>query len=187
MLGPNDWRVKSRRKWREKLWRYRRNRDRHDKGSVRWRFWNRKAVKAKAMIEKRTKQIRAAHPYRTRRQVVIDSRWAGTQAIFEQLVRPMMQSRGLPVTSQKRSYDTVEPGVSDHYVGCKVCWAEDYGTYSGRDDAEFLADWLGIEGWQPNSYERYRVVFDDEAFSVQILWGAEIDHDDHVHVGIRRL
>jgi hypothetical protein len=76
--------------------------------------------------------------------------------------------------------------ASDHYVGNRTAYAVDYPTARGEDDARALARRLGIDGWQPNSYQRFHVRIGGERFRVQILWGAGIDHGDHVHVGLRR-
>ncbi len=114
--------------------------------------------------------------------------WAGTKSIFVQFVTPFMRRHGLRPGSQKRDYDTVAgPGVSDHYVGATNAYATDYPTYRGEDEARKLARAMGITDWQPNSYANHDVAVDGVRFRVQILWGAGIDHGDHVHVGIRRL
>ncbi len=114
--------------------------------------------------------------------------WAGTKSIFVQFVTPFMRRRGLRPGSQKRDYDTVAgPGVSDHYVGATNAYATDYPTYRGEDEARKLARAMGITDWQPNSYANHDVAVDGVRFRVQILWGAGIDHGDHVHVGMRRL
>jgi hypothetical protein len=114
--------------------------------------------------------------------------WAGTKSIFVQFVTPFMRRHGLQPGSQKRDYDTVAgPGVSDHYVGATNAYATDYPTYRGEDEARKLARAMGITDWQPNSYANHYVTVDGVRFRVQILWGAGIDHGDHVHVGIRRL
>lgn len=138
------------------------------------------------MIERRTKQIEKANPVRKPSQVKLDSRWGGTEAIFEQIVEPLMKQRGLPITSQKRSYDTVAgAAVSDHYTGLKTAYAEDFGTYSGADDAKAVAKALGISNYRIGTYTRYPVKIGGKNFSAQILW-AVAGHYDHVHVGIRK-
>ncbi|MGH3663448.1 MAG: transglycosylase SLT domain-containing protein [Micromonosporaceae bacterium] len=114
--------------------------------------------------------------------------WAGTKSILGQFVTPFMERQGLATGSEKRSYDTVDgPGMSDHYIGAKNAYAIDYPTYSGEDEARKLARAMGIEAWQPNSYQHHYLEVDGVRFRVQILWGSGIDHGDHVHVGIRRV
>lgn len=115
----------------------------------------------------------------------LDSRWGGTQTIFEQLITPYMKKQGLSPGSQKRSYDTVDPGMSDHYVGCKTCYATDYPTTNGAKIANSLARSLGISGYSVGNYVRHDIVVDGKAYSVQILWAVP-GHYDHVHVGVRR-
>ncbi|MGH3658152.1 MAG: transglycosylase SLT domain-containing protein [Micromonosporaceae bacterium] len=113
--------------------------------------------------------------------------WAGTKSIFNQFVTPFMKRLGLDAGSEKRPYDTVDgPNMSDHYTGSTSSYAVDYPTYSGEDEARKLAKAMGIDGWQPNSYESHYVTVDGVRFRVQILWGSAIEHGDHVHVGIRR-
>jgi hypothetical protein len=121
------------------------------------------------------------------RGVNVGRAWGGSKSVFDQFVTPFLRRRGLDPGSQKRPYDTVPgPGMSDHYSGSGSAYAIDYPTYSGADDAAALAKAMGIKGWQPNSYESHVVRIDGHQFRVQILWGAGIDHNDHVHVGIRR-
>lgn len=113
--------------------------------------------------------------------------WGGTKSVFDQFVTPFLKDRGLAAGSQKRPYDTVAgAGMSDHYSGNGSAYAVDYPTTRGADDARALAKAMGISGWQPDSYESHLVRVDGREFRVQILWGAGIDHADHVHVGIRR-
>lgn len=113
--------------------------------------------------------------------------WGGSKSVFDQFVTPFLRKRGLEPGSQKRSADTVAgPGMSDHYVGSGSAYAIDYPTFQGADDAAALARAMGIKGWHPNSYDSHVVSIDGHRFRVQILWGAGIDHGDHVHVGIRR-
>lgn len=114
--------------------------------------------------------------------------WSGTKSVFEQFVTPFMRRHDLAAGSQKRNYDTVAgPGMSDHYVGSTRAYAIDYPTYSGEDEARALARAMGDNSWQPNSYDSFVVTVDGAKFRVQILWGAAIDHADHVHVGLSRL
>jgi hypothetical protein len=119
--------------------------------------------------------------------VTVGRAWGGTKSIFDRFVTPFLTDRGLAAGSQKRPYDTVAgAGMSDHFSGNGSAYAVDYPTGQGADDARALARAMGISGWQPDSYESHLVHVDGREFRVQILWGAGIDHADHVHVGIRR-
>lgn len=114
--------------------------------------------------------------------------WGGSKSIFDQFVTPFMRRHGLAAGDQKRDYDSVDgPRVSDHFEGSGSAYAIDYPTNSGEDEARALARAMGNNSWQPNSWERFDVTVDGHRFSVQILWGARLEHADHVHVGIRRL
>jgi len=135
-----------------------------------------------------TSPHRHGRPARSLADVHLGTAWGGTRSIFDQFVIPFMKDRGLTAGSQKRPYDSVPgPGVSDHYVGSTHAYATDFPTSSGEDDARALARAMGNRSWRPNSYEPFQVTVDGRRFQVQILWGAAIDHADHVHVGIHRL
>ncbi|MEV0567533.1 hypothetical protein [Dactylosporangium sp. NPDC050588] len=114
--------------------------------------------------------------------------WGGSKSIFDQFVTPFLGKEGLTAGSQKRPTDSVPgPATSDHFVGSRSSYAIDYPTFSGEDEARALARAMGNRSWQPNSYDSFVVKVDGAQFRVQILWGARIDHADHVHVGIHRL
>jgi hypothetical protein len=119
--------------------------------------------------------------------VNLGRRWGGGQSIFGQAITPFMRRRGLKAGSAKRGVIPGSSTASDHYVGNRDAYAVDYPTYKGEDDARALARRLGIEGWRPNSYQSFNVRVDGVRFRAQILWGAEIDHSDHVHVGFKRV
>jgi len=119
--------------------------------------------------------------------VDVGKAWGGSKSVFDQFVTPFLRERGLQPGSQKRPYDTVDgPRMSDHYSKSYSSYAVDYPTMSGADDAAALAKAMGIKGWQPNTTDSYMVNIDGHQFRVQIIWGARVDHGDHVHVGIRR-
>jgi len=113
--------------------------------------------------------------------------WGGGQSIFSQAITPFMRRRGLSAGSTKRGVIPGSSTASDHYVGNRDAYAVDYPTYRGEDDARALARRLGIKGWRPNSYQSFNVSVDGVRFRAQILWGAAIDHSDHVHVGFKRV
>ncbi len=114
--------------------------------------------------------------------------WGGAADLMGQLVTPFMNKRGLPTGSGKRTpaHNAAIGGssVSDHLTTMVLKFARDFPTFSGEDDARALALAFGITTWQPNSFTTHVVVVDGWAFEIQILWGAGIDHGDHVHVGI---
>ncbi len=120
--------------------------------------------------------------------ITLDKRWAGTQAIFDQYVTPFMKGKGFPVTSTKRATKvTATGGVSEHWTGATKSYAIDYGTNSGEAAARELANEMGYTAWKANSYATFTVTVGNANFRVQILWGAAIDHADHIHVGITRI
>jgi len=110
--------------------------------------------------------------------------WAGTESIFDQFVTPFLRARGLRPGYEK----WLNPNLaSDHRPEHRNAYAIDYPTRAGLDDARALARSMGITGWQPDTYQHHVVTVQGQQFRVQILWGARIDHADHVHVGIRRI
>lgn len=112
--------------------------------------------------------------------------YAGTQSIMDQYVTPFLAAEGLAAGSKKRGYDTVDgPAMSDHYALNTTAYAVDYPTYDGEAASRKLARDMGITNWQPNSYTRWSITVGGKRFGVQILWGAAIDHADHIHVGVR--
>lgn len=115
--------------------------------------------------------------------------WAGTKAIFDQFVTPFMAEQGLRAGNAKRSpaqnADVGGAADSDHLTTNTRTYAVDYPTTSGEAAARALARELGWSGWAPNSYARHTITVGGRRFVVQILWGADIEHGDHVHVGIR--
>lgn len=114
--------------------------------------------------------------------------WGGAADLMGQFVTPFMGKRGLPAGSKKRTpaHNASIGGspTSDHLTTMVLKFACDFPTFSGEDDARALALAFGITTWQPNSFTTHRVVVDGWVFDIQILWGAGIDHGDHVHVGI---
>lgn len=123
--------------------------------------------------------------------VKLTSAWGGSQSIIDQFVTPFMRRKGLSPGSTKRTpaQNAAAGGsaTSDHLTTMSASFATDYPTNSGEATARALARELGYSAWQPNSYATARIVVDGHTFQVQILWGAGIDHADHVHVGIKRI
>lgn len=111
--------------------------------------------------------------------------WGGTKSVFDDFIHPFMKRRGLEPGSQKEQRPSNPQ--SDHDVDNRESYATDYPTYSGERAARELARAFGWTTWKPNSYAVKDVTIGNRQFRVQILWGAEIDHADHVHVGLKRL
>ena len=115
--------------------------------------------------------------------------WGGGADLMGQFIAPFMAERfGLATGSKKRTpaYNAAIGGspTSDHLTTHTTTWAVDFPTFNGEAAARALAEALGYTSWSPNSYDSFYVAVDGVRFRIQILWGAAIDHDDHVHVGV---
>lgn len=141
----------------------------------------------------RRKVLNAGDDARALQDITIDPKlYGGSQSIIDQFVTPFMAQRGLKAGSAKRTpADNAAAGgafESDHLTTSRNAYATDYPTRDGEDDARALAKELGFgDKWSPNDYTRFDVTTAGYKFSFQILWGAAIDHDDHVHVGVQVL
>jgi hypothetical protein len=117
-----------------------------------------------------------------------DPNWGGSNDVMQQWVEAFMVKRGLPLGSGKRT--PAENGAcggsptSDHLTTKTTTAARDFPTRTGEDHARALAASMGCADWQPNSFANFTFSAGGRSWSAQILWGAAIDHDDHVHVGI---
>lgn len=117
--------------------------------------------------------------------------WGGANDVMTGFVEPFMVNRGLPIGSGKRTpaQNAAVGGSanSDHLTTKTTTAARDFPTFAGEDDARALAKAMGISSWQPDSFTTFSLSpVDGHDFGAQILWGAVIEHDDHVHVGISR-
>jgi lysozyme len=114
--------------------------------------------------------------------------WGGSNDVMEEFVEPFMVKRGLRLGSGKRTpAENKRVGgskKSDHLTTKRRTAARDFPTFKGEDDARALAKSMGFESWRPNSFDGFEFSAGGHSFRVQILWGAAIDHGDHVHVGI---
>lgn len=111
--------------------------------------------------------------------------WGGAAAVFKQFVHPFMEDHGLSPGAEKEQGHAAD---GDHDPeGQPSGYATDYPTNSGEQIARALAQAMGNPSWQPNSYASFTIKVDGYSFDVQILWGAEIEHGDHIHVGMHRV
>lgn len=115
--------------------------------------------------------------------------WGAAADVMGQFVTPIMVGRfGLILGSGKRTPQrNAEVGgseSSDHLTTKLTTFARDFPTWNGEGAARQLAREFGWTSWQPNSFNTFDVRIDGHTFRIQILWGASIGHDDHVHVGI---
>jgi hypothetical protein len=114
--------------------------------------------------------------------------WGGSNDVITQFVEPFLVKRGLPLGSGKRT-PTANAAVggsktSDHLTTKTRTGARDFPTFAGEDDARALAKSMGFGSWQPNSFTKFTFSAGGHSWHVQILWGAQIKHGDHVHVGV---
>lgn len=115
--------------------------------------------------------------------------WGGGADIMGQFVAPFMAEKfGLPKGSGKRTpQHNAEIGgspTSDHLTTRTETFARDFPTFAGEFAARALAHAIGWTSWSANSYATFDTHIGGHTFRWQILWGAGIDHGDHVHVGI---
>lgn len=114
--------------------------------------------------------------------------YSGTRSIFTQYVFPFMDARGLKPGSQKRARVTTSSGgVSDHYEGNNSAYATDFPTFHGEGIARALAKSIGWHDWKPNAYGNFNTKINGRTYRWQIIWGAEVGHGDHIHVGVKRI
>ena len=107
--------------------------------------------------------------------------WGGAQGVVESLTRGL----GLSTTSTKRSTRSTASGnVSDHWSGCRKCYAADKsGSVEQMDRAaKRIMQRLGVNyKGGPLSWTGER-----DGFRIQVLWRVA-DHYDHIHVGARAI
>jgi hypothetical protein len=114
--------------------------------------------------------------------------WGGAGDVMTEFIEPFLLKRKLPIGSGKRTpaenHAVGGSESSDHLTTKTKTAARDFPTFTGEDDARALAKALGIDGWQPNSFTSFTFSAGGHSWRAQILWGAQIDHGDHVHVGV---
>jgi hypothetical protein len=100
---------------------------------------------------------------------------------------------GIGISSEKRSRKgTATGGISDHWIGNRKAWADDYDT-PGEDSPTLfrlgrkVAKAYGVK-FVPNSYASGGTIkVGHRMYRIQILGGSGVDHGDHLHVGIMRV
>jgi hypothetical protein len=117
--------------------------------------------------------------------------WGGSHDVLEQFVAPFLaRLKFTNITSKKRnaaeSKAVGSSQDSDHFDGNLTAAAYDFGTRDGEAGARSLAAAMGYAAWRPNSYDGFRFSAGGHAFRGQILWGGQIGHADHIHVGVKR-
>jgi hypothetical protein len=116
--------------------------------------------------------------------------WGGSQPICQALTR-YGYANGLRLVSAKRDRrTTASGGVSDHWTGNTIGYAEDISNGArptpemDRTAVQIMAA-LG-EAYDPGS----PLVFTTRrnGFRIQVLYRTQVggNHDDHIHVGVRR-
>lgn len=114
--------------------------------------------------------------------------WGGAGDVMTQFIEPFMVERGLPIGSGKRTPERNAAiggsATSDHLTTKTTTAARDFPTFAGEDDARALAAALGCSTWRPDSFDAFTFSAGGRSWRAQVLWGAAIDHSDHVHVGV---
>lgn len=110
--------------------------------------------------------------------------WSGTRAVAEELVKGL----GLTKVSTKRSTELTSSGnISDHYTGCRECYAIDNaGSVDQMDHgARVIISRLG------GHYTGGELVYDVTrgGYRIQVLYRTYVggNHFTHVHVGVRKV
>ncbi|MDQ3823469.1 MAG: hypothetical protein M3321_09540 [Actinomycetota bacterium] len=115
--------------------------------------------------------------------------WGGANDVMRQFVEPFMVQRGIPIGSGKRTpAENAAIGgstSSDHLTTKSTTMARDFPTFAGEQAARELAGALGFPAWQENSFDAFTFSAAGRSWRAQILWGAQIQHADHIHVGIQ--
>lgn len=125
--------------------------------------------------------------------IVAGGGWGGSAGVARTSLRPARRL-GVPVSSAKRS--TVPAGSStgsDHHTSQRTAFAYDLDTPGidspvGHRLARRIARRYGVS-YTPNSHESGGIVRarDGRRYRIQLLYGSQVGHGDHVHVGVRRI
>jgi hypothetical protein len=119
-----------------------------------------------------------------------EAHWGGANDVMEQFVEPFMVKRGLKPGSGKRTPDENDAAkgsnTSDHLTTMTTAMGRDFPTVRGEHHARRRARLMGFDSWRPDEKQSFEFSAGGRTWRGQILWGAKIDHADHVHVGIAR-
>jgi hypothetical protein len=111
--------------------------------------------------------------------------WGGAREVAYALVAGL----GLKVSSSKRSGETTSTGgVSDHWVGCKECFALDNeGSVAHMDRAAIKI--MSRLGAHYNGTSELVHTVEKNGFRIQVLYRTYVggNHYTHIHVGVRKV
>jgi hypothetical protein len=111
----------------------------------------------------------------------------GSVSIGEQIVTPIFQNAGVPITSRLRAANhplSIDNPSSDHNAGNTCNYALDGGTANNRTMAQKIKDALGSPG-PIVDLQFFNVSFAGHPFRIQIIFSTH-GTGPHLHVGIRR-
>ena len=109
--------------------------------------------------------------------------WGGSKWIIAREVRPVVKKHGIRRTSGKRSETFGNPS-SDHFIGNRLAYAEDYATDSNHALADEIGRNLGIGNI--TDYAEYYIKRWGFTYRVQIIAGTH-GTGPHLHVGVKRV
>lgn len=116
--------------------------------------------------------------------------WSGSQLVAQR-AKDIATEMGFSVSSTKRTKtgSIGSKSTSDHHTSQTNAYAYDFPAEGakGTQLAEAIAKAYGFPVDQLGTYHKQPFTFQDKEYRVQVLWGSGIDHDDHVHVGVRSL
>lgn len=109
--------------------------------------------------------------------------WGGTKAVADSLVAGL----GLSLSDKRSTMSTTTGGVSDHWTGCKECWAYDCsGSVPDMDKAaRTIMSRLGAN-YSGGTLEH---TTEKGGYRIQILYRTLLggNHFTHIHVGVRKV
>lgn len=115
----------------------------------------------------------------------LNGAWAGTERLLD-----MANGGDFPISSEKRDYNTVANGMSDHYVGATGSFAHDLPTTDDAEAERMMRQYYNrlklnepLE-WGPGVY-KYYTSRKYPGYVFQMLWKSDGDHYDHVHIGAK--
>lgn len=116
-----------------------------------------------------------------------DGSWGGAKAVAEKYANIAL-AHGLHISSEKRDKrNTLSGGMSDHWTGCKVCYAFDVSGSTDQMDAAAVAVMAALgQDYRPGGQLVQNVYVD--RYRVQVLYRTYVggNHYDHIHIGVRR-